>query len=202
MQLQNIQNKIYTELKTTLPRDRRALLIQEMQSLTENKIHCFNCTGTCCTMSANSMQVTPLEAFEMLLSLELTENNVEEIKNKLKENIVHYRLDHEVSLGKKAQSHLRKTYTCPFFVPGPKGCTIKKELKPYGCLGFNPRLENDNGSSCHSDQKILEQREDENNISETAANDYLKKTFKIYWTKMEIPKALLFLIENFPDSDI
>lgn len=148
------------------------------------------------------MQVTPLEAFEMLLSLDLNKNNIEEIKKSLKENIAHYRLDHELSLGKKAHSHLRKTYTCPFFVPGPKGCTIKKELKPYGCLGFNPRLENDNGSSCHSDQKILEEREIENKISEDIANEFLKKEFKIYWTKMEIPKALLFLIENFPHSDI
>ncbi len=196
MQLTQIKEHLYNELGTTFPAERRRDLILEMKKLSDVKVHCFNCTGTCCTMSANSMQITPLEAFEMLLSLEITPENVEEIRQKLKENIQHYRLDHEISLGKKAHSHLRKTYTCPFFVPGPKGCTIKKELKPYGCLGFNPRLENDNGSSCHSDQTLLEKRDNENLADEEAANLYLKKEFQIYWTKLEIPKALFHLIDK------
>lgn len=142
------------------------------------------------------MQVTPLEAFEMILSLDVTTENVETLKNKLRENIAYYRLDHEISLGKKAQTHLRKTYTCPFFVPGPKGCTIKKDLKPYGCLGFNPRLENDNGSGCHSDQEMLLLRESENFVSEKVGNDFLKHELNLYWTKLEIPKAMLILLEK------
>lgn len=196
MQLTQIKDHLYNELGTTLPAERRRDLIFEMKKLSNVNVHCFNCKGTCCTMSANSMQITPLEAFEMLLSLEITAENVEEIRQRLKENILHYRLDHEISLGKKAHSHLRKTYTCPFFVPGPKGCTIKKEFKPYGCLGFNPKLENDNGSSCHSDQILLEKRDNENLAGEEEANLYLKKEFQIYWTKLEIPKALLHLIDK------
>jgi hypothetical protein len=196
MQIDVLKNKLYSDLKTVPPEIRRAHLIAEMKSLSEKQVHCFNCTGTCCTMSANSMQVTPLEAFEMILSLHVTTENVEALKNKLRENIANYRLDHEISLGKKAQAHLRKTYTCPFFVPGPKGCTIKKDLKPYGCLGFNPRLLNDNGSSCHSDQEMLLLRETENFVSEKAANDFLKNELNLYWTKLEIPKAMLILLEK------
>lgn len=196
MTIESLKHNLYNELKATLPRERRALMIDEMTKLSDQKIHCFNCTGTCCTMSANSMQITPFETFEMILSLDVNENNVEKIKESMKENIRHYRLDHEISTGKKAHSHLRKTYTCPFFVPGPKGCTIKKELKPYGCLGFNPKLENDNGSSCHSDQSLLEKREDLHSSSETAANEYLKKEFQIEWNKLEIPKAVLFLLNK------
>lgn len=196
MHLTQLKDYLYNELGTTLPRERRHDLIQEMKKLSDVQVHCFNCTGTCCTMSANSMQITPLEAFEMILSLDVTADNVEDIRKKLKENIQHYRIDHEISLGKKAHSHLRKTYTCPFFVPGPKGCTIKKEFKPYGCLGFNPKLENDNGSTCHSDQALLEKRDNENSSSEESANNYLKNEFQIYWTKLEIPKAMLHLLDR------
>lgn len=196
MQLTQLKDHLYNELGTKLPDERRRDLILEMKKLSDVKVHCFNCTGTCCTMSANSMQITPLEAFEMILSLDVTAETANDLRQKLKENIHHYRLDHEISLGKKAHSHLRKTYTCPFFVPGPKGCTIKKELKPYGCLGFNPKLENDNGSTCHSDQSLLEKRNDENSLSEDAANDFFKKEFQIYWTKLEIPKAMLHLLDK------
>lgn len=192
----NLKHHLYTELKTTLPKERRIQLIEEMKELSDQKIHCYNCTGTCCTMNANSMQVTPLEAFEMVLSLDINESNLEEIKKLLNENIQHYRLDHEIFLGKKAHTNLRKTYTCPFFIPGPKGCTIKKELKPYGCLGFNPKLENDNGTNCHSNQTLLGIRESKNSECELKANEYLKKEFQIYWSKMEIPKAILFLLEK------
>lgn len=191
-----LKARIYDELKTQLPRVRRNRLIEEMKQLSEKKIHCFQCSGTCCTMSANSMQITPLEAFEMILSLDINENNLQEIRQKLQDNINHYRLDHEISLGKKAQSHLRKTYTCPFFVPGPKGCTIKKELKPYGCLGFNPRQEAETGTNCHSDFELLEKRENENFPTEARANEFLKNHFQIYWTKLEIPKAMLILLNK------
>lgn len=191
-----LKAKIYDELKTQKPRERRHHLIEEMKQLSDKQIHCFQCTGTCCTMSANSMQVTPLEAFEMILSLDVTEDNIQEIKQKLQETINHYRLDHEISLGKKAQAHLRKTYTCPFFVPGPKGCTIKKELKPYGCLGFNPRQESESGTNCHSDFSLLEKRENENRTTEALANEFLKNHFQVYWTKLEIPKAMLILLNK------
>lgn len=196
LKIEALKDHLYQIGKTPSPLERRRLVIDEMTYLNQKEIHCFKCTGTCCTMSANSMQITPIEAFEIILSLDISKENLIEFKNRLKENIQHYRLDHEIFLSKKAHSNLRKTYTCPFFVPGPKGCTIKKDLKPYGCLGFNPRIENDNGSQCHSDQSLLEKREQTYLLYEKIANDYLAKELGIDWIKSEIPKAVLFLIEK------
>jgi hypothetical protein len=187
---------LYKQNSIPSGKNRRELMIEEMQKLNSQKIHCFNCTGTCCTYSANSMQITPIEAFEIILSLEVTIENLLEIKTRLQQNIKDYRLDHEIFLGKKNISHLRKTYTCPFFTPGSKGCTIKKDLKPYGCLGFNPRIENDNGGLCTSNTEILEVRESQFRDHELWANNYLKKEFCLDWEKCEIPKAVLLLLEK------
>ncbi|RPJ69311.1 MAG: hypothetical protein EHM20_16540 [Alphaproteobacteria bacterium] len=189
-----IQNSLYQTLNTNSPRVRRSVLINEMAGLTNQKIHCFNCSGTCCTFSANSMKITPIEAFEILISLEVTKDNLSEIKTNLQKNIQDYRLDFEISLGRKNNSILRKTYTCPFFVAGSKGCTIKKDLKPYGCLGFNPRIENDNGGQCLSNVDLLEERENAQLDNEQIANDFLKNELKLDWEKLEIPKAVLSLL--------
>jgi Fe-S-cluster containining protein len=191
-----IHNFLYQEINIHSPRERRKLLIDEMEGLTNKKIHCFNCAGTCCTFSANSMQITPIEAFEILISLEATEANLEDLKSALQKNILDYRLNHEIFLGKKINSLLRKTYTCPFFIAGAKGCTIKKELKPYGCLGFNPRIENDNGGQCHSNIELLESRENIEIQNEENANTYLKQELQLDWVKLEIPKAVLALIDK------
>ena len=196
-QIKDIQKILYTDLGIHSPKERRQLLIQEMKALEGSKIDCYNCTGTCCTFSANSMQITPIEAFEIILSLDVTMEHSAVIKNQLKENINHFRLDHQIFSGKKNNSHLRRTYTCPFFVAGSKGCTIKKELKPYGCLGFNPRIENDNGGQCNSDQTLLEQRENFELQNEEKANLYLKEINQINWVKLEIPRAVLFLLDKF-----
>lgn len=194
--LNNLKNSLYKDKLLPSGQERRQQLIDEMISLNNQKIHCFNCSGTCCSFSANSMQITPLEAFEIILSLNITHENLEPIKEKLSQNIKDFRLDREIFLGKKTNSLLRKTYTCPFFVAGPKGCTIKKDLKPYGCLGFNPRIENDNGGQCHSNISLLEMREECQNSSEIAANLYLKEELQLDWVKQEIPKAVLSLLEK------
>lgn len=190
------QLSVYQDHKVTAPGERRKILISEMVKLELGKIDCFNCTGTCCTYNANSMQITPIEALDILTSLEPTTENAEELKTILKKNIQDYRLDHEIFVGKKNKL-LRKTYTCPFFVPGPKGCTIKKELKPYGCLGFNPRIAGDNGSLCLSDIEKLEAREAEQIAGEDQINLWLKKDLNLDWDKLEIPKATLKLLEIF-----
>lgn len=196
MKFADLHDSLYLKLKVNTPLERRKLLTEEMKSLTDKQIHCFNCSGTCCTYSANSMQITPLEAFEIITSLEVTAENISEIKTKLQKSIQDYRLDHEIFLGKKKNSHLRKTYTCPFFVAGSKGCTIKKELKPYGCLGFNPRIENDNGSLCLSNTPLLETRENEQMDSEKNANRFLREELKLDWEKLEIPKAVLKILDH------
>lgn len=196
MTFSELQHSLYQTLKTHSPRERRQSLITEMAGLTDQKIHCFNCSGTCCTFSANSMQITPIEAFEIIISLEIKNEDLSEIKAKLKKIILDYRLDHEIFLGKKKNSLLRKTYTCPFFVAGPKGCTIKKDLKPYGCLGFNPRIEDDNGGQCLSNIELLENREETERDNEALANTFLKRELQLEWEKIEIPKAVLILLEK------
>ncbi|MFA6237835.1 MAG: hypothetical protein WC635_10945 [Bacteriovorax sp.] len=194
---QELLNSLNNKHNLQTPRERRSLLINEMNGLSDKKIHCFNCSGTCCTFSANSMQITPIEAFEILLSLDAGPDDVFDLKAKLLKNIQDYRLDHELFIGRKKNSHLRKTYTCPFFVAGPQGCTIKKDLKPYGCLGFNPRIENDNGGQCTSNIDLLEKREMAHRDSESEINNFLKEELKLDWEKLEIPRAVLALLNKF-----
>lgn len=196
MTFSEIQKALYQKLNVHSSLERRKLLIGEMKGLTNNKIDCFHCAGTCCTFAANSMQITPIEAFEILISLEVSGEDLVTLKEMLLKNIQSYRLDHEFSLGRKNNSLLRKTYTCPFFVTGSHGCTIKKELKPYGCLGFNPRIENDNGSQCLSNVELLEIREKTELESEKMANDFLKQELALDWKKLEIPKGVLRLLEK------
>jgi hypothetical protein len=193
-----LKNSLYHKLGIPEGAKRRGLLINEMENLANKNIHCLVCSGNCCTFSANSMQITPIEAFEIILSLDLNKENSYQLKNKLQQNIVEYRLDHEIYLGKKnhSNSHLRKTYSCPFFIAGSKGCTIKKKFKPYGCLGFNPRTPNDNGSQCHLNTSLMEAREELELKIENVANDFIKKELQLNWTKMEIPKAVLAIIEK------
>jgi Fe-S-cluster containining protein len=191
-----LKHILYQELKTALPLERRQNLVQEMSKLEGKNIHCFNCAGTCCTFSANSMQITPLEAFEILFSLDLNPEKIEELKIIMKNTVTSYRLDHEIFTGKKASSSLRRTYTCPFFSPGPKGCTLGRAHKPYGCLGFNPKISDDNGTSCHSHTEILEERETLHETSETIANEYLRKTYSLDWNKKDLPRALLALLST------
>ena len=182
----------YQTLQIDSARSRRTLLLDEMKTLGDKKIDCFNCTGTCCTQIANSMQVTPLEAIEIILSLD--ESELESTKEKLKSTIQQFRLDHEVFTGKKGITTLRKTYTCPFFTPGPKGCAIKKEYKPYGCLGFNPRLASDNGSQCTSNTNLLEEREEQFIKNEDEINERIRSELKLDWIKKDIPRALLDIL--------
>jgi Fe-S-cluster containining protein len=181
---------------TSNAHSRRSLLISAMANLEGKKIHCMNCTGTCCTFVANSMQITPLEALEILEGLQLTPESEQELRTKLQETVRNYRLDQELATGKRGISTLRRTYTCPFFTPGPKGCSLSRTIKPYGCLAFNPKIEGDNGSACASDIPLLEKRENENVTFETEANKKISEAYKLSWTKMDLPRALLFFLDQ------
>jgi hypothetical protein len=192
--IQQLKTKLYEDFRVASPLVRRRLLVDEMAKLEGSSIHCFNCPGTCCTFSANSMQITPLEAFEILFSLELNSVSVPALKKKLEATVKDYRLAHDISTGKKIQVHIRRTYTCPFFSPGPKGCTLGRGHKPYGCLGFNPKVSDDNGSSCHSNLEILEKRETTYLDVEIEANQYLQKKYSLYWEKLDLPRALLEIL--------
>lgn len=179
--------------------ERRKGLVIEMQNLENQTIHCFTCPGTCCTSQANSMQITPIEALEILASLNidtLSKEEINDLKKRMQDNIQSYRLNVEIYTGKKHSQDLRKTYTCPFFMNGSKGCGISRGSKPYGCLGFNPRVSDDNGKSCTSNISLLSERDDHFLEKENLANQKIRDELKIYWGKLTIPQALLDILNK------
>jgi Fe-S-cluster containining protein len=192
-------NELYTDTKLPTSFERRQALVFEMQQLEGKTIHCFTCPGTCCTQAANSMLITPIEALEILSSIEIEKFSTSELlsfKELMNQTITNYRLNIEIYTGKKKTSGLRKTYTCPFFNNGALGCSLSRSIKPYGCLGFNPKSLNDNGQSCSSNVPLLEQR-DENFLSlEEVANNKIRRDLNLSWSKENIPQALLDILEK------
>lgn len=168
---------------------RRKVIIDYMQNLDREEINCFSCDGHCCSSRSNSMQITPLETQELLDYLQLHKRWNSELKAKLSECINEYRLDKEISTGKNTT--FRRTYTCPFYTPGSKGCSISPKAKPYGCLAFNPRSKNIDLEQCQSDLKLLELRELEFEGFESQKNQELKEQYQLWWDKLPIPYALL-----------
>jgi Fe-S-cluster containining protein len=170
------------------PGTRRAPLIADMRARAERGHHCAACTGVCCTFVANSMRMTPVETSDLRDYLEQEGRWTPELMNDLRETVQRFRLDREEGDGRRA---LRKTYTCPFYRPGPKGCSISRHHKPYGCLAFNPRSPGiREGGDCASDQALLERIE---SPEETAENERLRGLWGWPADKLPIPVALLRL---------
>ncbi len=150
---------------------------------------CLGCPGTCCTYEANSMMVTPVEAFELYNYLNETGQFNLELKKRLEETVAKFRLDHGVGNGRR--SFLRRTYTCPFFNHKELGCPIPRDFKPYGCIAFNSHdVEKKAGEHCYSEINILEARE-KNDPEEQSYNEELKKKYSLFWDKVPMPVALL-----------
>ena len=194
-QLKNYLNNLYEKKGLLSSHDRRIALIKEMQLLEGKTIHCFTCPGTCCTSQANSMQITPIEALEILESLHIdqfTPTQMSNFKEKMNQTIAAYRLNFETYTGKKHTSVLRKSYTCPFFNNGSLGCGLSRSSKPYGCLGFNPKTSDDNGKSCSSNIE----REESFHSNEDLVNAHVKLELNLHWTKQNIPLALLDIINR------
>ena len=118
-------------------RRRREKLLNVMDELQASGVDCKHCVGTCCTMAANSIQITPLEGYELLRYLLGSDRWTEERVAKLERTVLEARLN--VALNLPRNQIFRRTYTCPFFSGGKLGCAVPPELKPYGCLAFNPR---------------------------------------------------------------
>ncbi len=174
--------------------ERRAVLNENMKSLLKEGVNCFSCSGLCCTFVSNSMQTDAIQTLELYLYLNNESRWNEELIAELKEVVRNNRLDYEIQTG--FGSSFRRTYTCPFYNKGPKGCSIAPEWKPYGCLGFNARSPGaSEGSDCASDLKILKIREEKNEAMEEVANEYLKKELGLDWDKLPMPVALLRLSE-------
>ena len=175
------------------PKIRREYLIKAMDSLSSKQINCYSCTGLCCTFESNSMQVTPQEALDVLFLLDQQQRINQDLIILLKNNIQKYRLDKEISTGKN--STFRRYYTCPFYQEGEKGCTLTREDKPYGCLGYNATVEQAKiQSDCGSDLALLKMQDDANADDNLALK--LQEELKLSWTKLPLPVALLDLIEN------
>lgn len=179
--------------------ERRVNLIGEMQRLEDKNVTCLNCPGACCTSQANSMQISPIEALEILQALQVDQFNVEELynfKKLMNQTISDFRLDVEIYTGKKKSSVLRKNYTCPFFNNGSLGCGLSRSAKPYGCLGFNPKRNNDFGKSCSSNTELLENREQSFQMQENLVNTQIRLDLNLTWIKQNIPQALLDIVNK------
>lgn len=176
------------------PKQRRELLLNEMDRLENQGMDCRGCKGTCCTYEANSMMVTPVEAVELMDYLKAQNLLTEELKHKMTETITKYRLDHPAGNGKK--SYLRRTYTCPFFNHGELGCPLPREVKPYGCLAFNSHhQELKADGNCFSDTDLL--RKHDHAMSDESLNENLRVKFNLYWEKTPLPLALTELWNHF-----
>lgn len=171
------------------PEQRRSIILAEMDSLNSKGVNCYACPGHCCTALANSMQTTPLETQDVLDYLRGAGRWTPELKLKLQATVEKFRLDSIPGNGKR--NFLRKTYDCPFFEGKAQGCSIPRDVKPYGCLGFNPSAPQESeGKSCSSDQSLLLRREGAN-PEESRHNLELSKKYHLWWEKLPLPLALL-----------
>ena len=186
-------NKIKSILEKSSPNSRRSNLIVEMKDQISKGQNCYNCVGHCCTFVHNSMQVTPIEAVDAFLFLEQAGRIDKELIAELDSCIKHYRLDYNISL--HSNKVMRRYYTCPFYKPGEKGCTLSLSDKPYGCLAFNPLEKNvSTEGKCASNIENLKNREKQS-LNECELNKEIQNIFGLNWTKTSLPVALKEIIK-------
>lgn len=185
--------------------NRRTQLIEAMQQLANQGKDCSQCSGVCCTFVANSMQTTALETWEIYLYLRQQNLLNDTTRARLQQTVQRYRLDVPPP-GDGARQFVRRTYTCPFFMNGPLGCSLPAEVKPYGCLGFNPlRAGVTEGGDCTSDQDLLAAREEAYAEHEAQQNHLLQQHFHLDWQKRPMPWALLCMwdaVEEFGEVNL
>lgn len=195
MDLTYLKKKIYQDFGLPSAKTRREALTSQMKALSDEGKNCFKCNGMCCTFAFNSMQMTPLETVELCIDLESKDRLNEETLEELKACIKEYRLDIDISIG--GSKSFRRTYTCPFFKPGAKGCTISLHDKPYGCLGFNPKeVGVSEEGKCKVYVETHESREASFLEDEEKLNKFLISELGLYWEKLPIPMAILELIKK------
>jgi len=170
--------------------ERRAAVREHMQALIDVGNHCGACSGPCCTFRHNTMQITPLEAIDIVRHLYETGRHTEAMHSRLVASVERYDLAALPGDGRRA---LRKSYTCPFFTLGPRGCSIDPDHKPPGCLAFNPvRPGVTEGGDCASNLAVLERRQSTYAGFEDARNEALG----FAWSKAPIPVAVLALWDH------
>ncbi len=183
-----VQQRLSAEL-------RRAEFLQLMDELNSSDHSCQSCSGHCCTYLYNSMQVSPLEALDVYFYLR-DQNRIDQgLVDDLKYTVNKYRLSYEIHTGKN--SEFRRSYTCPFFKEHSLGCSIAPEYKPYGCLAFNPKEAHvSEEGRCGTYLKEYLKR-DSRNKEEDQINQELISTLSLYWSKRNLPCALLDIIKLF-----
>lgn len=145
------------------------------------------------------MQVTPIELRDILQLLWQRGEFTRDLRTRLEECVRRYRLDVDVGDGRRS---LRKTYTCPFYSPGPRGCGLSRTHKPYGCLAFNAHQPGvTEGQDCGSDQTLLSDRE-QAFPEEVGANHQLRELWQLHWEKSPLPCALLEVWDRVQESHL
>lgn len=138
-------------------RERRSTLIAAMETMSAQGVDCARCVGTCCTFVANSMQISALEARDIVAFLKAAGRWTEETKARLQASVAQQSLDRPTA-GNGARDLVRRRYTCPFYAGGSRGCEIDRDHKPYGCLAFNPKVAGlTQGGACGSDSSLLDE---------------------------------------------
>lgn len=170
------------------PRDK---IIQVMSKMEQQGVHCIQCDHCqCCTYTSNSMMITRIEAYEIVLSLM---NDVlwdEKLFERLGATIEQFQLKNFQVAG--SRKLIRKYYTCPFLLAGPRGCALSRKVKPYGCLAFNA-VDSDSYKklNCQSDLTLLTELDSNFGQQLKSQNTFLEAKLSWYMDKMPIPNALL-----------
>lgn len=125
---------------------RRQEVLGHMQDLNSKGLSCHGCQGYCCTFQNNSMQITGIEAEQILEDLMERKIDLKQVADLCHEAVQEYRLDKELIT--KGNSLLRRRYTCPFFKNSEYGCSLSSHKKPIGCLAFNATDMAQQGKQC------------------------------------------------------
>lgn len=174
---------------------RRQFLLEDMTQLESRGLSCLGCSGVCCTEVANSMMVTPIEAVDLFSYLVKTTPDLEALKTRMKAAVEKYKLD-ILPPGIKKKSQFRRTYTCPFFLGSEFGCPLPRDIKPYGCLGFNrQKKEADIDQDCWSNIEVLKAQDSSNN--DQVLNTWIKNELKLDWEKDYLPLVVIQFIDLF-----
>lgn len=184
---------------TTSSYNRRRFILEDMSQLETRGISCLGCSGVCCTDLANSMMVTPIEMVDLYSYLKKISSSLSDLKEKMRQANLKYKLD-ILPPGIKKKSQFRRTYTCPFFLGSEFGCPLPRDVKPYGCLGFNrQKKEADIDQDCWSKKEVLEAQALANN--ETLLNEWIKQDLALDWDKEYLPLAVVKFIELFGEDE-
>lgn len=184
---------------TTSTYNRRRFLLEDMSQLETRGISCLGCSGVCCTEMANSMMVTPIEMVDLYSYLKKNSPSLIDLKEKMQQTNLKYKLD-ILPPGIKKKSQFRRTYTCPFFLGSEFGCPLPRDIKPYGCLGFNrQKKEADIDQDCWSKKEILETQALANN--EAPLNEWIKQELALDWDKEYLPLAVIKFIDLFGQEE-